>query len=208
MSNWHFLPKIVNKTSFKLSCNGGHWQKQVALDQNADQAFNSDNLIRIVHDSLLKIYNFEIQDLIDIWENILTIGVYKCPLKEWQLVQVLDCHQFVVIQTTNWWYSIEKNDKFIYIQRAKNLTNVQCYISGDQRKTDILQISVDCGKGTMRDLIGFLYTNNELNIGYDILFCNCQAFAKRIFDKFAASNEHGRVLGCSPPVKIIPPWQN
>ena len=195
--------KHVHQTSPRVRCNGGYWQSQVALDLNADKPFEACNLKRINDPSLISL----MQQLIDTSENIISVGVYKCPLKEGQLVQLLDCHQFVVLETPNWWYSIEKNDEFIYIQRAKELASVRCYLRNDRRYTPIKLISVDNGRETMMEFIKFLYKNDELNKRYDSVTSNCHAFAKRIFDKFAARKFHDIVWGCSPTLVITPPWQ-
>lgn len=193
----------VERTSARAPCNGGYWQNQVAFDPRADQPFDASNVIRINNDSLIN----EMESLIDTSENIKSIGVYKCPLNEGQLVQLLDCHQFVVLGTANWWYSIEKNSVFICIRRSKSIESVRCYFTDQRRKTDIKQISLDDGRDTMKDLIQFLYTNNELNKRYDSVSSNCHAFAKRIFDKFAAKKVHEIVWGCSETKVIKPPWQ-
>ncbi len=193
-----------NSTStIAVSGNGGYWQSQVALYLNADQTSDVFNVWRINHNSLIS----QMQKLIDTTEKIISVGVYKCPLQDWQLVQLLDCHQFVVLQTANWWYSIEKNDKFIFIQRSKHLENVRCFRINDRRNTDVVQMSADDGRRTMGDLIECLYRNNELNNGYDSVTSNCHAFAKRVFDEFAATKSHDIVLGCSPFIVINSPWQ-
>lgn len=58
--------------------------------------------------------------LIDYSANILNIWVFKNPLSDWQRTQLFLNHQFVVIETTNWWWSIEKNSEVILIQRSKH----------------------------------------------------------------------------------------
>jgi len=137
------------------------------------------------------------------------ITVYKCPLNDSQLIQLLDNHQFVILETDYWWYSTEKNDHYIYMQRSKYIDGVRCYIRNIRRRTPIKGISFDfCQPGkTMRDLIQFLLDKKELNNDYHPIWSNCQAFAKTIFDEFAATKEHEIMLGCSrPTVEVIPPW--
>ena len=186
-----------NQTSANIPSNGGSWQSQVAF-YDADMC----NFWTINDTSLIS----QMQSLIDTSETIISIGVYKCPLNPWQKVQLLDCHQFVVLQTANWWYSIEKNADFIFIQRSNNFHNVTCFIKGNCRNTPILQVSVDRGQKTMGELIEFLYNNDELNKGYNWFTYNCHAFAKGIFDQFAHNiNSHKIILGCSPTITITPP---
>lgn len=174
------------------------WQSQLMMDwdEMGEIKFNDPDLrILMLDDNFTK-------------ECIRSIAVYKCPLYDNQLIQLLDNHQFVVLQTDNCWYSIEKNSHFIQMQRSNHIENVQCYIRKDRRRTPIKGISFDSCQQlkTMSDLIHFLLENQELGKIYDLVFSNCQAFAKRIFDKFAATKKHEIMLGCSPTVEVTPPW--
>ena len=174
------------------------WQSQLMIDwdEMGEIKFNDADLrILMLNDNFTK-------------ECIRSIAVYKCPLYDNQLIQLLDNHQFVVLQTDNCWYSIEKNSHFIQMQRSNHIENVQCYIRKDRRRTPIKGISFDSCQQlkTMSDLIHFLLENQELGKIYDLVFSNCQAFAKRIFDKFAATKKHEIMLGCSPTLEVTPPW--
>lgn len=174
------------------------WQSQLMMDwdEMGEIKFNDPDLrILMLDDNFTK-------------ECIRSIAVYKCPLYDNQLIQLLDNHQFVVLQTDNCWYSIEKNSHFIQMQRSNHIENVQCYIRKDRRRTPIKGISFDSCQQlkTMSDLIHFLLENQELGKIYDLVFSNCQAFAKRIFDKFAATKKHEIMLGCSPTLEVTPPW--
>lgn len=174
------------------------WQSQLMMDwdEMGEIKFNDADLrILMLDDNFTK-------------EYIRSIAVYKCPLYDNQLIQLLDNHQFVVLQTDNCWYSIEKNSHFIQMQRSNHIENVQCYIRKDRRRTPIKGISFDSCQQlkTMSDLIHFLLENQELGKIYDLVFSNCQAFAKRIFDKFAATKKHEIMLGCSPTLEVTPPW--
>ena len=175
------------------------WQSQLMMDwgKMGEIKFNDADLrILMLDDNFTK-------------ECIRSIAVYKCPLYDNQLIQLLDNHQFVVLQTDNCWYSIEKNSHFIQMQRSNRIENVQCYIRKDRRRTPIKGISFDSWQQlkTMSDLIHFLLENQELGKIYDLVFSNCQAFAKRIFDKFAATKKHEIMLGCNSTLEVTPPWQ-
>lgn len=175
------------------------WQSQLMMDwgEMEEIKFNDADLrILMLGDNFTK-------------EYIRSIAVYKCPLYDNQLIQLLDNHQFVVLQTDNCWYSIEKNSHFIQMQRSDHIENVQCYIRKHRRRTPIKRISSDsCQQPkTMSDLIHFLLENQELSRIYDLVLSNCQAFAKRIFDKFAATKKHEIMLGCSSTLEVTPPWQ-
>ena len=174
------------------------WQSQLMMDwgEMGEIKFNDADLrILMLDDNFTK-------------EYIRSIAVYKCPLYDNQLIQLLDNHQFVVLQTDNCWYSIEKNSHFIQMQRSNHIENVQCYIRKHRRRTPIKRISSDSCQQlkTMSDLIHFLLVNQELSRIYDLVLSNCQAFAKRIFDKFAATKKHEIMLGCSSTLEVTPPW--
>lgn len=128
--------------------------------------------------------------LINVNEAIEEIWVYKCPLLEVQLSQVLFHHQFVVLETSAWWWSIEKNAKVIAIQRSKRLECVRDRLKRQARNTPVEMLSHDKGRKCMKDLLEFLYMKDELNKTYDWLEENCKDFAKRIFDEFAAKEFH------------------
>ena len=62
-------------------------------------------------------------------EMILQSLVYKCPLSSWQLTpQLFFNHQFVVFETQNWWWSIEKDEARFLIQRSENLSNLTNFL--------------------------------------------------------------------------------
>lgn len=106
--------------------------------------------------------------LIDCSERILNIWVFKSPLYGWQRTVLFMNHQFVVIETANWWWSIEKNDKEIVIQRSKHFKGrgVRDHANNKKRKTPLRRVSSDKGQKTMAKLIKFLYQKDELNESY------------------------------------------
>ena len=116
----------------------------------------------IDHDVLVQTMSL----LIDFSENILNIWVFKSPLSDWQRTQLFLNHQFVVIKTKNWWWSIEKNSEVILIQRSKHFKGyggVLDYANNNKRKTPLIRVSSDVGQKTMKDLIEFLHEEDELN---------------------------------------------
>ncbi|CAG0902266.1 unnamed protein product [Darwinula stevensoni] len=60
-------------------------------------------------------------DFIDGSEDIENIWVYSHPLHEAQLTAGLLYHAFVVLETDEWWWSIEKNTGGIFLQRSRGL---------------------------------------------------------------------------------------
>ncbi|XP_078348572.1 uncharacterized protein LOC144633603 [Oculina patagonica] len=168
---------------------GGDWDNEVVFDPEADEETGSTHTIK--DDSLMD----EMSDLIDASEMILQIWVYKKPLSGWQLTQAFLNHQFVVLETNSWWWSIEKDGQKILIQRSRKLTKVRDYVEQKPRITPIVEMSYDKGRKSMKDLIEFLYRKDELNKTYHWIDDNCKAFAKRVFDEFAEKKYHGTLMG-------------
>ena len=145
--------------------------------------------------------------LIDGSEMIENIWVFKCPLFFWQFSQLFLCHQFVVMKTAKWWWSIEKNSGEILIQRSKHFAytdqGVVKYGVRDcdklsRRETPLRRVSSDIGQKSMEDLIEFLFRGNELKKKYELDVNNCKHFAKRVFDAFSQRKYHHIGFGCDP----------
>jgi len=135
--------------------NGQNWARQVNLFDPS-----SSTLFIIEDNSLTEVMS----ELIDTSEEILQIWIYKCPLNKLQVTQMFFNHQFVVFETQSWWWSIEKDDKRILIQRSKYVSMVRDFVSSEPRKDYVTQMSYDKGRKTLKDLIHFLYDTDELNI--------------------------------------------
>lgn len=164
--------------------NGENWTNQVYFDPNAD--LTGRLLEEITAANLL----YEMGLWIEGEELIEEIWVYKCPLAEWQLTMALFNHQFVVFRTPWWWWSIEKNDQGITVQRGKKLSSVRDRYRRGPRKKYIEQMSRDVGRRKMKDLVDWLHQKNESHKKYHYLTENCKDFAKRVFDEFAKSKVH------------------
>lgn len=162
------------------------WEGILKFDPEADGI--ADKIYIFNDDSLRE----KMSELIDASEMILNIWVYKCPIFNWQLTQLFLNHQFVVLETANWWWSIEKTSEEIFIQRSKCISQVRDYKTRERRNTPLLRVSSDKGRKSMRDLIHFLYLNNEPNRTKS----DCKDFAKRVFDEIAETKIHGTILGC------------
>jgi hypothetical protein len=160
---------------------GEDWEGKVYFDPDADERHG--DVLPIDDDSLIP----AMRQLIDHNENILNISAYQCPLWDWQITQYFLHHKFLVLETTHWWWSVEKNNEGITIQRSKDPYYVtSCYRKVD-RNDPIVKITEDRGRKSMKDFVEFLYEKDELNRKYHWLGDNCQHFAKRMFDEIAAT---------------------
>ena len=167
---------------------GKKWTGKISLDPNSD---GSSTVIHVIDKIQLR---DGIENIIDDRELIENIWVYNCPISSWeQHSQVYLNHQFVVLETSYWWWSIEKNDEEIAIQRSKELAYVFDYFRRNKRPLPISQMSYDNGRGMIADLFNFLYNNEELEKVYSLTNENCQHFARRIFDEVAQSKTHSTI---------------
>ena len=124
-------------------------------------------------------------------EEIQYIGSYRCPLAENIEENQFAYHQFLVIKTTNWYWSIGKDSEKILLQRSKAKNCVEKCKEGQARYTPVKMIVEIEGKGSMRDLIKFI-CENELDKTYYLLGDNCQRFAERLFNQFKKPSQGTR----------------
>ena len=134
------------------------------------------------HDSLRQ--KMSLHRGIDHSEKLKEMRLYKVPLVGWQLTQVVFNHQFVVIYSSSWWWSIERDIEKILLQRSKFPSVVRNYNEGFLRKFPVVEIKRGDCKGTMKDLIEFLHCKGELKTEYDLVSNNCKTFANHVFNRF------------------------
>lgn len=137
----------------------------------------------------------DVNEMMEDSEKIKHIWVYKVPLSWWQLTDFFFNHQFVVMETTNWFWSFEKIDQEIIIQRSKELPWVRNFLKRKERDTRIKRLSDDTGSKSMKEVVLFLYNKDKSNTRFDWEADDCKHFAKRVFDEFAKEKYHGIVVG-------------
>ena len=162
---------------------GADWKSTIYFDPEADSGVGASYYIG---DSQLR---QKLSSLVYPSEYILKITIYKTPLSEIQLTDSLLYHVFIVFETSDWWWSIEKNSEGITLQRSKIMLAVREYYRRKKRikgtSWSIEEIVHDKGRRTLNQLIDFLWKSDELNRKYSWLNSNCKGFAKRIFDEVA-----------------------
>lgn len=135
-------------------------------------------------------------------EEIQYIGSYRCPLAENIEENQFAYHQFLVIKTTNWYWSIGKDSEKILLQRSKAKNCVEKCKEGQARYTPVKMIVEIEGRGSMRDLIKFI-CENELDKTYDLLSDNCQHFAERLFNQFKKPSQGTRSPNSTFPLILV-----
>jgi len=130
--------------------------------------------------------------LIEASEKILKVYLYKTPLTDWQFTNELLHHAYIVFETDQWWWSIEKNSEGLTIPRAKTFDAVgRRYRQSERTGMDYFGLQLiweDEGRKTMNELVDFIYSKNLLNRNYNWVFSNCKRFAIEIFN-FVAKNK-------------------
>lgn len=173
------MGKLFSKPSGSSSSSaakGRSWTHKIYFDPEADKQSGSDYLItnEILRETLGRLVNPS--------EEIQKVIAYKHPLKSWQLTCFFFYHSFIVFETNNYWWSIEKNSEGITIQRSFNLETVRDKHRHTQRVLPIKHVKDDSARKNLKDLINWLYNEDELNNTYNVLLSNCQTFAKRVYN--------------------------
>nr|CAH0113074.1 unnamed protein product [Daphnia galeata] len=67
----------------------------------------------------------KLKELVDDSEKITEVRLYSHPLTNLQVTAELWRHDFILFETDKWWWSIEKNDAGVTIQRSKHIEYVR-----------------------------------------------------------------------------------
>lgn len=125
-------------------------------------------------------------------ETVLNIKLCKCKLSDLQLTQLFLNHQFLILETKNWWWSIEKDGEGIVVQRSKREANVlDTRTDGTPRPKPVLRMEHhDIGNiGLSINSIMIFIADEELDVGYHWFYENCKSFAHRLYNAILNSHE-------------------
>jgi len=89
--------------SSSVSGGNGEWTGKLYFDPEADKSCGASYH---VEDGELRA---KMKEVIDSTERIIRVEIYRHPLYSFQLTDALMYHSFVVFETDDWWWSIEKN---------------------------------------------------------------------------------------------------
>ncbi|CAF0765380.1 unnamed protein product [Adineta ricciae] len=125
-------------------------------------------------------------------EKIIQVTIYKTPLSTWQLTQAVLYHAFVVLETENWYYSLEISEKCVTMQRSKSKEDVRDSYPRERLRNVLRgdtpeRIRRAKGKKTMSEVMKYIVDNEILDRNYEVLVDdgqNCQTFANSIFRHF------------------------
>jgi hypothetical protein len=122
-------------------------------------------------------------------EKILEVRYYTHPLNWWQVSKYNLQHAYIVFETENWWWSIEKNDNCVAIQRSKKIEFVRDKYYRTDRMT-ALTTGISCikektvDKRTVKELLEHIKSSNYVNQQYHFLEQNCYQMADKIYAIF------------------------
>lgn len=122
-------------------------------------------------------------------QKISWIEVYATPLSSDQAELESGYQAYVVMETQFWFYSLEKSDENIILQRSKSLNVVRDKQLGVLRKLTQSGDEPECvaageGKDTIRDVLEYLFNANLFWNTHNTIGDNSKRFAKKIFDHF------------------------
>jgi hypothetical protein len=128
-----------------------------------------------------------LREVVDASEKITEVKYYSYSLHSWILSKYFTTHAFIVLKTDNCWWSIEKDQRGITIQRSKFLENVRdkCRRHGRIEALDgIKMLKKDRGNFTLNGLVLYMWRKDHMNLNYHFLDNNGQTFADVIFELF------------------------
>jgi ankyrin repeat protein len=117
-------------------------------------------------------------------------------------------HVWIVFKTTSekdgdYWWSLEKNTKYIVLQRSRNKENVKDKLEGKSRSNVKLIKDNLIGKGTIKDLFEVLWAQQVIVKKYHIKNSNCQSLATCIIQQITEIEyEYEGFFPYSPPREI------
>ena len=91
-----------------LEASGFKWSSKLQFSETTSHVISGENL----HQSL--------SDLIDPSQQILQVFIYRVPMLErFPFTYSFLNHQYVVFETQDWWWSIEKTATGLVLQRSR-----------------------------------------------------------------------------------------
>ena len=161
---------------------GADYQKKVFFLPLANEP-GSGELLHISHGELkTRLFGY-----ITEYDAISRVSVYTHNLYSVLPTGVILYHAFVLLETTSgWFWSVEKNDEGVFVQRSKNLFAVREFLRHKERPS-IINVISDSSVMPMRKFVHELWMSNAITSEYNIVSNNCKHFAKDVFDKVATS---------------------
>jgi len=128
-------------------------------------------------------------------EEILKAKIWKHPLS-YLPGSLGDWHEYTVVESTNWYWSFEKQTDGIYVQRSKKEADVKNKLYGEDRSWRIgpegrSNDNVEYEE-TIYNIIEWIINRKALDKTYHVLKSNCHFFASLVYQ--AIVRDSGRRL--------------
>jgi hypothetical protein len=126
-------------------------------------------------------------EMVDASESINEVRYYSHSRHRLLLSKCFTSHAFIVLKTDNCWWSMEKDQRGITVQRSKFLENVRdkCRRHDRIKALDgIKMLKEDRGNFTLNGLVLYMWKKDHMNLNYHFLDNNGQTFADVIFELF------------------------
>ena len=123
-------------------------------------------------------------------DPIVKIRYFSTPLSKWQVGFADASHSFIVMETRDWYWSMEKVTDAIIVQRSRECDKVLLYQRGEKRETRWLwgwsrpslffERNPSITK-TTGDIVYCLWT--AIFEKYNLLTSNCKQFSDKLFEE-------------------------
>ena len=166
----------MGKSSSKSSSHGIEWEGNIKYYQYGSQPPSYEELMKQMYEG-----------------HITHVRLYKIALSNlmW-FADPLFFHAFVTFRTVDhggeWWWSIEKNQVSLVLQRSKVDTDVSDYLQGRKRQSFVNPKILSANtiqELSFESLHSYIIFTDQLKVGYKFANENFKGFAKKVFDFMA-----------------------
>lgn len=201
----------------KGAAKGENWRNKLYFDSEADKP--NERKLWLTENELLR----KLDEFTDTKERIRTVIAYKNPLLQEQVTSDMLYHLFIVFETDNWWWSIEKNGEGLTIQRSKKIEAVRDRYRQEARTFGlstvlegthlcssglcvpaVTEVKSDRGRKTIRELIIWLQKEKWLFCKYNLLTSNCQHFGEAVY-KYVTGTESSVLTNILATARVMQP---
>ncbi|EGT58361.1 hypothetical protein CAEBREN_19348 [Caenorhabditis brenneri] len=98
-------------------------------------------------------------------------------------------HEYTLVETTNWYWSVEKMAEGLFVQRSKSKNIIRCKFGADDRSKDRSEgrsSNVSFGENLMK-IAQWIINRRELGNTYHVLDRNCHHFASLLHEAIVRS---------------------
>ncbi len=125
-----------------------------------------------------------LESLADVTEKIKEVRYYTHPLNTWQTSR----YAFIVLETDSWWWSVDKDDRGITIQRSKYVENVRDNCRRQPRSAGLTGSGIEMAKNpscniSVIELLNRFWMRDRVNVEIHFQANNgYQHFADILYD--------------------------